>query len=63
MKRKELKGWVVKLLEVILVGYMMFIMISIEGLGNPVYNAVFGVWTGLAIVSYLLLVRFSKVFD
>lgn len=63
MKKKQLRGWVVKILEVIIGTYAAFIMVSIEGLGHPLYNLVFTVWTALAVASYVILVKYSKVFD
>lgn len=59
----KLKNWVVKVLGTIVATYVMFVATTIESLGNKTYNIIFIVYTLLAIVSMILLDKYSDVLD
>lgn len=62
-KKRRLKGWLVKLLSWVLGGYIFFIAITIDSLGNKTYNTILIIWTILALISFYLLSKYSKVFE
>lgn len=62
MKRRVFKKWVVELLSVIIVGWLMLCMVTIDNLGNRNYNIIFIIWTGFAVASTLLLKKYSNLF-
>lgn len=57
-----LKNWVVKVLSFVVGGYVCFVALTIDSLGNKTYNTIFVVWGLLAIVSTILLKKYSKIF-
>lgn len=59
----RLRNWVVKVLGTILGGYVFFVGTTIDSLGNTTYNKILVVWTILAIASFLLLEKYSNVFE
>lgn len=62
-KKRILKGWLVKLLSWVLGGYIFFIATTIDSLGNKTYNTILIIWTILALISFYLLSKYSKVFE
>ena len=62
-KKRILKGWLVKLLSWVLGGYIFFIATTIDSLGNKTYNTILIIWTILALISFYLLNKYSKVFE
>ncbi len=62
-KKRRLKGWLVKLLSWVLGGYIFFIATTIDSLGNKTYNTILIIWTILALISFYLLSKYSKVFE
>jgi hypothetical protein len=63
MKKLTLKSWVVKLLSAIICGYLFFISLTIDSLGNKTYNIIFCVWGLLAIVSNIILTKYTEIFE
>lgn len=63
MKKTVLKNWVVKVLGSILSGYIFFIGTTIDSLGNSFYNKILVIWTLLAIGSFVLLNKYSNIFE
>lgn len=59
----KLKNWVVKVLGTIVTTYVVFIATTIESLGNKTYNTILIVYTLLAIISMILLDKYSDVLD
>ncbi len=63
MKKKiVLKNWLVKLLSGIVLGWICFCATTIDSLGNTTYNKILIGWTILAVISFYLLNKYSKVF-
>jgi hypothetical protein len=58
-----MKNIINKVLGFIVGGFVMFGAITIDSLGNPVYNKVFIIWALLAIVSTLILRKTSNFFE
>lgn len=58
-----LKNWVVKVLGGILGGYIFFVGTTIDSLGNKIYDIILVVWTILALLSFYLLKKYSRVFE
>ena len=58
-----LKNWVVKILGGILGGYIFFVGTTIDSLGNKTYDIILVVWTILALLSFYLLNKYSRVFE
>ena len=58
-----LKKWVVNLLCWVMGTWFFFIGTTIDSLGNPTYDKILIVWTALALVSFYLLKKYSKVFE
>ena len=58
-----LKNWVVKVLGGILGGYIFFVGTTIDSLGNKTYDIILVVWTILALLSFYLLKKYSRVFE
>ena len=58
-----LKNWVVKVLGGILGGYIFFVGTTIDSLGNKTYDIILVVWTILALLSFYLLNKYSRVFE
>lgn len=63
MKKRILKNWVVKVLGGIVASYVMFLMLTIDSLGNATYNKILAIYSILAIVSYKILNKYSNVFE
>lgn len=59
----KLKSWVVKVLGTVVATYIMFVATTIESLGNKTYNTILIVYTLLAIISMILLDKYSDVLD
>lgn len=62
-KELKLKNSIVKVLSFILCSYIMFISITIDSLGNKTYDIVLIIYTILAILSFILLKKYSNAFD
>lgn len=63
-KKRVLKSWLVKILSCILGSWFFFVATTIDNvLENRVYDIVLIVWTALAISSFVLLNKYSNVFD
>ena len=58
-----LKSWVVKVLSKVLASWFVFVVITIDSLGNKTYNIILIVWTTLAIISFYLLKKYSTFFE
>jgi len=64
MKKRMLKNWVVKVLGFILGSWFFFVATTIDNvLENRTYDIILIVWTALAIGSFILLDKYSNVFD
>ena len=62
-KKRVLKSWLVKVLGWVLGSWMVFIATTIDSIGNKTYDIILIVWTALAIGSFVLLDKYSNVFD
>ena len=58
-----MKNIINKVLGFIVGGFVMFGAITIDSLGNPVYNKVFIIWALLAVVSTLILRKTFNFFE
>ena len=58
-----LKNWVIKVLGWVLGSWFFFIGTTIDSLGNKTYDIILIVWSALAIISFVLLKKYSKVFE
>ena len=64
MKKRMLKKWVVKVLGFILGSWIVFVATTIDNvLENRTYDIILIVWTALAIGSFIILYKYSNVFD
>lgn len=57
-----LKSWVVKVLLSIMSSWCVFVAVTIDSLGDKVYNIVLVIWTALALISVYLLNKYSNIF-
>lgn len=57
-----LKSWVVKVLLSIMSSWCVFVGLTIDSLGDKVYNIVLVIWTALALISVYLLNKYSNIF-
>lgn len=63
-KERVLKSWLVKVLDWVLGSWIVFVATTIDNvLENRVYDIVLIVWTVLTISSFVLLNKYSNVFD
>ena len=63
-KERVLKSWLVKVLGWVLGSWIVFVATTIDNvLENRVYDIVLIVWTVLTISSFVLLNKYSNVFD
>ena len=63
-KKRVLKSWLVKVLSCILGSWFFFVVTTIDNvLENRMYDIVLIVWTALTISSFVLLNKYSNVFD
>lgn len=63
MKKRMLRNWLVKVLSFVLCSWVIFVATTAESLGNKTYDSILIVWTALAIGSFILLDKYSNVFD
>ena len=62
-KKRVLKSWLVKVLGWVLGSWIVFVVTTIDSIGNKTYDIVLVVWTALAIGSFVLLDKYSNAFD
>lgn len=63
-KKRVLKSWLVKVLGWVLGSWIVFVATTIDNvLENRVYDTILIVWTILAVVSFVLLNKYSNAFD
>ena len=62
-KKRVLKSWLVKVLGWILGSWIVFITTTIDSIGNKTYDVILIVWTVFAIGSFVLLDKYSNVFN
>ena len=60
MKKRVLKDWIANLLSFILGSYIMFILTTIDSLGNTTYNTILLIYSVLAFISYYLLLKYTN---
>lgn len=63
MKKTYLKERVSKLLLGIICTWLMFCATTIDNLGNSTYNLVLIIYTSVAILSFVALKKYSRVFN
>lgn len=62
-KKRVLKSWLVKVLGWVLGSWIVFVATTIDSIGNKTYDIILIVWTALVIGSFVLLDKYSNVFD
>lgn len=62
-KRFIYKKWLVNILVGIIVGWVGFVVMTIDSLGNDTYNKILIGWTILTLISVNLLKKHSHIFD
>lgn len=62
-KRFIYKKWLVNILVGIIVGWVSFVAMTIDSLGNDTYNKILIGWTILTLISVNLLRKHSHIFD
>lgn len=62
-KRFIYRKWLVNILVGIVVGWVGFVTMTIDSLGNDTYNKVLIGWTILTVISVNLLKKHSHIFD
>lgn len=62
-KRFIYKKWLVNILVGIIVGWVSFVAMTIDSLGNDTYNKILIGWTILTVISVNLLKKHSHIFD
>lgn len=62
-KRFIYRKWLVNILVGIIVGWVGFVAMTIDSLGNNTYDKILFGWTVLTIISFVLLKNHSHVFD
>lgn len=62
-KRFIYKKWLVNILVGIIVGWVSFVAMTIDSLGNDTYNKILIGWTILTLISVNLLKKHSHIFD
>lgn len=60
MKKRVLKNWIANLLSFVLGSYMMFILTTIDSIGNTTYNIILLIYSVLAFTSYYLLLKYTN---
>lgn len=60
MKKRVLKNWIANILSFVLGGYIMFILTTIDSLGNTTYNIILLIYSILAFTSYYLLLKYTN---
>lgn len=62
-KRFIYKKWLVNILVGIVVGWVGFVAMTIDSLGNDAYDKILIGWTILTVISVNLLKKHSHIFD
>lgn len=60
MKKRVLKNWIANILSFVLGSYIMFILTTIDSLGNTTYNIILLIYSVLAFTSYYLLLKYTN---
>lgn len=60
MKKGVLKNWIANILSFIVGSYVMFILTTIDSIGNTTYNIMLLVYSVLAFTSYYLLLKYTN---
>lgn len=60
MKKRVLKNWIANILSFVLGSYIMFILTSIDSIGNTTYNIILLIYSVLAFISYYLLLKYTN---
>lgn len=60
MKKRVLKNWIANILSFVLGSYVMFILTTIDSIGNTTYNIILLVYSALAFTSYYLLLKYTN---
>ena len=60
MKKKVLKNWIANILSFIVGSYLMFILTTIDSIGNTTYNIILLIYSVLAFTSYYLLLKYTN---
>lgn len=60
MKKRVLKNWIANILSFVLGSYIMFILTTIDSLGNTTYNIILLIYSVLALTSYYLLLKYTN---
>lgn len=60
MKKRVLKNWIANILSFVLGSYVMFILTTIDSIGNTTYNIILLVYSVLAFTSYYLLLKYTN---
>lgn len=60
MKKRVLKNWIANILSFVLGSYIMFILTTIDSIGNTTYNIILLVYSVLAFTSYYLLLKYTN---
>lgn len=60
MKRRVLKNWIANILSFIVGSYVMFILTTIDSIGNTTYNIILLVYSVFAFTSYYLLLKYTN---
>lgn len=62
-KRFIYRKWLVNILVGIIVGWVGFVAMTIDSLGNDTYDKILIGWTILTVISVNLLKKHSHIFD
>lgn len=60
MKKRVLKNWIANILSFVVGSYVMFILTTIDSIGNTTYNIILLVYSVLAFISYYLLLKYTN---
>lgn len=60
MKKRVLKNWIANILSFIVGSYVMFILTTIDSIGNTTYNIILLIYSVLAFTSYYLLLKYTN---
>lgn len=60
MKKRVLKNWIANILSFIVGSYVMFILTTIDSIGNTTYNTILLIYSVLAFPSYYLLLKYTN---
>lgn len=60
MKKRVLKNWIANILSFVVGSYVMFILTTIDSIGNTTYNIILLIYSVLAFISYYLLLKYTN---